>query len=112
MRMGAFTIGNRAEISPPTEVRGTTLVPWMGRIKLLNWMDCPPWQEPLKYPVQPYSGELSWSAPSTLCRNWDCRIAELMSKSSKMANWTGPAIGIRYSTDDVPLMSPPTETGR
>jgi hypothetical protein len=42
-----------AEISPPTDMRGTTLVPAIGLILLMNWIAWPPWQAPLKYAVQP-----------------------------------------------------------
>jgi len=29
------------------------LVPAIGRIRLMNWIDWPPWQAPLKYEGQP-----------------------------------------------------------
>jgi hypothetical protein len=50
MRTGALMIGMITEISAPVDMRGTKLVPEMGRmfgVKPTREPGMPPWQEPL-----------------------------------------------------------------
>src|SRR5665213_1974520 len=100
------------ESSPPKDIRGTTLVPEMGRMlrrKPTFEPDMPPWHDPLLKTGQPYSGASSAEKPSGLCLSWPWFVTTSIPKSSKMENIRVLTIGMRYSRLEAKLVSPPMD---